>query len=230
MKKDKPVKAGFAAASVVALLIIGIVYLLYFFGSMIYYALRTRSIEGIPEPKQTKVNCDVIRFEKGGWEMEMTYQYSYDIEGVVLHTREYDETDNMGDVLSPVDLLLGWGKVAEKNEEIDFEWSQGVRNGRCVLTDEKLSKFGGDTTSVLSQFSNNHVIPAEANVKKDLLKVRKGDHIRLRGYLVNIDGVRKTDHATSEWYSSTVRDDFHDGEGGQGCEVMYVTNVDWIDD
>ena len=162
--------------------------------------------------------------------MEMTYQYSYDIEGVVLHTREYDETDNMGDVLSPVDLLIGWGKVAEKNEEIDFEWSQGVRNGRCVLTDEKLSKFGGDTTSVLSQFSNNHVIPAEANVKKDLLKVRKGDHIRLRGYLVNIDGVRKTDHATSEWYSSIVRDDFHDGEGGQGCEVMYVTNVDWIDD
>jgi hypothetical protein len=211
-------------------LIIALGYLVYIVASWWYHSGRTRSITGVPEPVQSNVTSEEIRFEKNGWNIIMNYKCSYDIQALVVHTKEYDLTDNMGDAISPVDLLLAWGRVAEKNEEIDFDWSQSNRGGRCVLTDSKLSQFGGDMASVIMQFSNNHIIPAEENVRKDLLRVRRGDHIRIRGYLVNIDGVRKSDGASSYWYSSTVRDDYVDGEGGQGCEVVYVTNVDWIDD
>ncbi len=232
MKKDKPVQFGYFAATVVALIIIGLGYLVYFIVSAWYHEGRTRSVAGIPEPKQTAVTSDTIRLEKNGWEMQMKYIYSYDIEALVLHTKEYSVSDNMGDAISPLDLLLCWGKVAENNEELDIKWDQGYRSGSFDnVTDLTLNKyFGGNMDNIITNISNNHLIPAEKNVEKDLLKVRKGDHIRIRGYLVNIDGVRTSDGATSDWYSSTVRDDYVDGEGGQGCEVIYVTNVDWIDD
>lgn len=231
MRTRNKKQLGWFGAAVLALAIIGFVYLVYFIAYSWYHAGRTRAVAGIPEPIQRDVTSETIKFEKNGWDVDMKYICSYDIEALVLHTKEYSVTDNLADAISPLDLLLGWGKVAETNEEIDYGWEHGVRKGGTPDANEiRLAHFGGDLEKFVESFSNNHLIPAEKNVEKDLLKVRKGDHIRIRGYLVNIDGVRTSDGATSDWYSSTVRDDYVDGEGGQGCEVIYVTNIDWIDD
>lgn len=232
MREKKKKELGFFGATVVAVAIIFLGYTFYSIGCWWYHKGRNRAIAGIGEPIQQEVTSESICFTKNGWDLDMKYLYSYDIEALVLHTKEYIESDNMGNTISPVDLLLAWGKVAEKNEELGITWEQGHRSGTWSGGNQAaLDKyFDGDQMNIITNISNNHLIPAEENVKKDLLKVRRGDHIRLRGYLVSIDGVRKADGATSEWYSSTVRDDYKDEEGGQGCEVMYVTNVDWIDD
>jgi hypothetical protein len=57
-------------------------------------------------------------------------------------------------------------------------------------------------------------------VKKSIKKIKTGDHIRLKGYLVSITA---TDSKGTPYYwnSSTSRNDTGDG----ACEVMYVTEV-----
>ena len=81
----------------------------------------------------------------------------------------------------------------------------------------------GGIDGVARQCSNNHLIPADTRVKKAIKKIKKGDHIRITGYLVYIDG-KKSDGTTFFWNSSTTRDD--DGDGA--CEVIYVTDVEWL--
>ncbi|MBR1701545.1 MAG: hypothetical protein IJ716_06265 [Lachnospiraceae bacterium] len=48
--------------------------------------------------------------------------------------------------------------------------------------------------------------------------------MRLKGYLVNLDG-SKPDGTTFYWNSSTTRSD----SGAHSCEVIYVTGVEWLD-
>ena len=227
MKEKKKKEIGFFGATIVAMAIIILGYSFYSIGCWWYHSGRRRAVAGIREPIQQDVTSESICFTKNGWDIDMKYICSYDIEALVLHTKEYSETDNLADSISPLDLLLGWGTVAEVNEKIDYEWDHGVRKGGCPDANEvRLAPFDGDVEKFVMSFSNNHLIPAEKNVEKDLLKVRRGDHIRIRGYLVNVDGVRKKDGQGAYWYTSTVRTDYE----GTGCEIIYVTNIDWIDD
>ena len=69
----------------------------------------------------------------------------------------------------------------------------------------------------------NHIIPASDDVRWKLKMLRAGDHIRLRGYLVDVDGIR-SDGATFYWHSSTTRTDTGDG----ACEVIYTTGIEWL--
>ncbi len=214
---------GYPAAALTALLIIGAGFVVWYLGSIWYHSGRTRSIEGIPEPKQHDVTSETISFEKNGWNLQMHYKCAYDIRGLAVHTRTYPLTDDMGDSISPVDIGIAWGLVAEKNKEVGFKWSHGNRKLTCApLSQEKMKIFGGTVDDYVKNTSNNHLIPADKNVEKELLSIRKGDYIRLRGYLVNIDGERIKDGKMGRWYTSTSRED-------TDCEVIYVTNVDWID-
>ena len=214
---------GYPAAAVTALLIIGAGFVVWYLGSIWYHSGRTRSIEGIPEPKQHDVTSETISFEKNGWNLQMHYKCAYDIRGLAVHTRTYPLTDDMGDSISPVDIGIAWGLVAEKNKEVGFKWSHGNRKLTCApLSQEKMKIFGGTVDDYVKNTSNNHRIPADKNVEKELLSVRKGDYIRLRGYLVDVYGESSKDGRIGYWHTSTSRED-------TDCEVIYVTNVDWID-
>ena len=64
--------------------------------------------------------------------------------------------------------------------------------------------------------ANMHMIPATDDVAAALAGVRKGDRVRIDGWLVEAhaaDGWR--------WRSSTRRDD----SGGGACEVVYVCAI-----
>ncbi len=177
-----------------------------------------RSIPNIPEPKQTEAKGGTD-FVVSGYNVHADYLYAYDIEALVVHTKNYYGND-IGAKLAPRDLALAWGTVAQYNSTIDFHWSQ---HGRWyfwkVNTYEELAPVG-TTTDVNIQSSNNHLIPANSSVKKSIKKIRTGDHVRLKGYLVSITA---TDSSGNPYYwnSSTSRTDTGDG----ACEVMYVTEV-----
>jgi hypothetical protein len=59
-------------------------------------------------------------------------------------------------------------------------------------------------------------VPANDDVKEKLLRVKKGEIVQLKGYLIN---VRHEDGWT--WRSSLTRDD----TGAGSCELMWVENV-----
>ena len=180
-----------------------------------------RSASGLSEPVQTEAKGGTS-FTLNGYDVNIDYLYEYDATALVVHTKDYPGSD-IGCRLSPKDVALAWGSVAAYNELIDFHWSQ---SGRWVRwrTDSysELSPVGGEA-DVDRQSSNNHMVPADLNVKKDVEKIRKGDIVRIKGYLINISA-KNSKGTTFTWRSSTSREDSGDG----ACELIYVTSVEWI--
>ena len=177
-----------------------------------------RSIPNIPEPKQTAAKGGTD-FVLSGYNVHADYLYAYDIEALVVHTKNYYGND-IGAKLAPRDLALAWGSVAAYNNTIDFHWKQ---HGRWyfwqVNSYEELAPLG-TANDVNRQSANNHLIPASNSVRKSIKKIRTGDHIRLKGYLVNITAVDSSG-SPYYWNSSVSRSD----TGNGACEVMYVTEV-----
>lgn len=204
------------------LVIVGAVFLALFIAHSIYMSGTRRGIAGIREPLQETVKGGGMHRNADGFETDITFKCYYDIEALVLSTHDYNGSE-LSDKFAPVDAALGWGKVAQYNDIIDFNWEQSGRFCRCDPLSAADVKLLGSVEYVQEHFSNNHLIPAEKDVEKKIKKIRKGDHIRIRGYLVNVDG--SSEDASFHWHSSTSRSD----TGNGACEIIYVTNVDWIE-
>jgi len=67
--------------------------------------------------------------------------------------------------------------------------------------------------------ANMHLIPADANVERQLAKVRKGSLIRMQGQLVE---AHRSDGF--QWRSSLTRED----TGGGACELVLVESIERI--
>ncbi|MBR4543958.1 MAG: hypothetical protein IKO53_07090 [Lachnospiraceae bacterium] len=177
-----------------------------------------QSFPNIPEPKQTEATGGTD-FVVSGYNVHADYLYAYEIEALVVHTKNYYGSD-FGTKLAPRDLALAWGSVAKYNNTVDFHWDQ---HGRWyfwqVNTYEELSTVG-TVDDVNRQSSNNHLIAANSSVKKTIKKINTGDHIKLKGYLVNITATNSKGNPYY-WNSSTSRSD----TGNGACEVMYVTEA-----
>ena len=64
----------------------------------------------------------------------------------------------------------------------------------------------------------------DESLRAAIKTIKKGDHIRIKGYLVNVDAVNR-DMKTFTWHSSTSRED----GGGGACEIIYVKDIEWLD-
>lgn len=200
-------------------LMIGIVILsvVFYFD---YKNGRQNAIAGIREPIQTETTGTTYISLKG-YELTVSYLYEYDIEALVVSTHDYQT--GIAGALAPKDLALAWGTIAEHNIDVNFHWSQNNRWYYWrVDTPQEVGVAGGELR-IIRQSSNNHIIPANDDIKQKVKYIRRGDHVRLQGYLVNIDG-RSSDGSTFNWHSSTIRTD----TGNHSCEVFYVTSVEWL--
>ncbi|MBR1853395.1 MAG: hypothetical protein IJ794_09690 [Lachnospiraceae bacterium] len=183
---------------------------------------RQRAVAGIKDPVQTVATGQTKRVVDG-YDVIIQFQYAYDIKALVVSTHNYSGS-GIGDKLSPKDLALAWGDVAANNKVIDFHWKQSGRwYSWRVNSESEINKVGG-IQGVTEHSSNNHMIPADDIIEKQIKKIKVGDYVRLTGYLVNIDG-KHSDGRTFYWDSSTTRSD----SGAHSCEVMYVTGVEWLD-
>jgi hypothetical protein len=114
--------------------------------------------------------------------------------------------------LSPIDLALGWGPMSDQSVVDRIDVSQGARwfilrfNSTPPVSIEQMMKSS----------ANMHIIPANDTVRKQVLSLRRGELVQLRGQLVDVRG----DDGFS-WSTSLTRDD----TGGGSCELFYV---EWI--
>ncbi len=159
---------------------------------LIYKSGRRNAIPGLPDPVQTEEKGHIDR-TIGDWKLSIDYDYSYEIEALVLHTMNYPETGIDGK-LSPKDLALAWGSVAAYNKAIDFHWGQSGRWYHWYVDSyaeaAPVCLPGLDPeVSVSIQSANNHIIPADRSVRSVINRIRRGDHVKLKGYLVNIKGM-----------------------------------------
>lgn len=195
-------------------------------GAGVYWFVQKNGVRGavagIPDPVQEKTTGGTTK-KVGGYDVDITYKYTYEIEALVVHTESYSGS-SLPDKLSPLDAALAWGKVAEYNKKIDFNWSQSRRWYFWEVDDASVLAPVGGMTYVNRHSANTHLLPSSSSVKDKVEKIRRGDHIRLKGYLVDVDA-RKSNGETYWWHSSVSREDTGDG----ACEVMYVTSVEWLD-
>jgi hypothetical protein len=189
------------------LLILGLVgYFGWYYGARYIPVSQPPGIL-IPQPPVQEIE-HLKPFEHGEHTLQPVARYT--IEGRVISTYRYPDN------LAPYDLALGWQemsdsavldrlKIYQVNRFYFYRWQNPP-----PIPPERIIRTS----------ANNHIIPANDAVRKQLQRVREGQLVRLKGYLVNAskpDGWR--------WNSSQTREDTGDG----GCEILYTQSIEWLE-
>ena len=134
----------------------------------------------------------------------------FEIRARVLSTRSYHLKRDAD--LSPVDLALGWGVMSDQAvlDRIDISQSN-----RWYYTKYEFPAPIPDA-QIIANSSNMHMIPARKVIERSLDKLRIGDVITLRGYLVDVDH-------DSGWFWRTSMSRTDTGNGA--CEIVYVESL-----
>lgn len=140
----------------------------------------------------------------------LTPRAGFDIRARVLSREDYYWGEEAK--LSPLDLALGWGVMSDQAVLDRIEISQ---HSRWYFTRYELPAPIPDR-DIIRHSGNMHVIPANAHVRSQLKKIRRGHVVRARGLLVDID-----DDSGFRWRTSLSRDD----TGGGSCEIFYLEQL-----
>lgn len=157
-------------------------------------------------PRQGPVPGALRPFRHGRFDVEPLAGFA--LEARVLGREDYRFDE--GAELAPTDLALGWGRMADP----------GVY-GRLAITQSGRwyhYRWGNEgpplpPDEIVRSSANMHLVPGTPAVAEALARVRAGQQVRLRGWLVEArrdDGYR--------WRSSLTREDSGDG----ACELVYV--------
>jgi len=134
----------------------------------------------------------------------------FDVEARVLSTMRYSFDREAQ--LAPVDLALGWGPMSDNQVLEDLKISQLARFYRWEGRELPL-----EPEQIIANSANMHMVPADAAVRRTLLRVRRNDVVTFSGWLVSIHG---DDGWT--WNSSMSRTDTGDG----ACELVWVDSLE----
>jgi hypothetical protein len=113
--------------------------------------------------------------------------------------------------LAPVDLALGWGPMSDNQVLEDLHIMQMARYYMWSGSELPL-----EPEQITANSANMHLIPADAGVRRTLLRIHRNDIVEFTGYLVSI----RADDGWS-WTSSLNRTD----SGGGACEVVWVDSL-----
>lgn len=137
------------------------------------------------------------------------------LHGRVLSKEGY--TFDAGADMAPWDLALGWGPMSDQRVLDQLDISQGQRRFMVMQATESPPL---PWPEIMSHSANMHLIPSTKAIEKAIGKVRKGDIVEIRGYLVGIQ-----ERGQWTWYSSLTRNDTGDG----ACEIIWVEDFKTID-
>jgi len=165
-----------------------------------------------PIQRSTPSNDPILIETKEG-HYTLTPKAEYQLAGVVVSKETYSYGWNAE--ISPIDLAIAWGKLAEPEHEKSVSFGQ--RNRWYFYEYKPESPL--DNSYIISHSSNNHIIPATENISLTLKKIQKREKVILEGLLVNLNGTYKGGKVY--WNTSMTRKDTGDGS----CEIVYVTKI-----
>lgn len=158
------------------------------------------------DPEQTEAgSLPVIDFN--GYHLRALARYR--IAARVLGREEYDsgrESD-----LSPTDLALGWGPMADPHVLAGIAISQSNRYFFW-----KTPEYPIPRRDIEVHASNVHLVPASTEIDRELKDVKVDEQVVLGGYLIEADA-----DDGWRWISSLTRED----TGPGACELLYVESV-----
>jgi hypothetical protein len=177
----------------------------------LYFHEPAAAWRGIPAPKDPVQAGSGLPapFVHGHYTITPLARYS--VTAVVL-SRERYRNDREAD-LSPLDLALGWGPMSIASVINELKVSQGGRWYEYRYTEPPLEQRQIELHS-----ANTHCLPADDEVQRELLAVKRHELVTLEGYLIEAASTDGTYH----WHSSLTRED----TGAHACEVMWITRVE----
>ena len=134
---------------------------------------------------------------------------SFSLTARVLAREDY--RFDAGAKVSPTDLALGWGPMADPQVLAKIKISQSNRWYHW-----RVDEFPIPRREIETHSANMHMIPANPQVAAALADVRPGQRIALTGQLVEVNG----DDGFS-WVSSLSRED----TGAGACELIWVEQL-----
>lgn len=190
------------------------------------YASYDLSKDILPNPIQESVEKESFTVKKSGINIEITKLARYDITGKVEGIKDFSgnflanlfsfNSENFTNFISPRDLALSWGNVALDENSNTIGADQYFFNGNRVVlftyAYELTSKYGKEYIG--THVSNNHIITLDNDLKRELLKIKQSDVVRIIGYLVDC----KADNGWSWGPSSMSRED-------TGCEIILAEDI-----
>ncbi|MCF7792730.1 MAG: hypothetical protein K9N09_01440 [Candidatus Cloacimonetes bacterium] len=154
-----------------------------------------------------------IAYKTGLLDLMISPMARYSISARILSKRRY--VRGWQSEISPWDIVFGWGDAAKMISVENLGIKQAVRHYSFrVAADIPMT---GEY--IRTHTSNNHIIPANDNIRKAILFLSKYDIVKMEGYLVNVNG--KKGHQNVSWISSLSRND----SGRGSVEVFYVDSV-----
>ena len=171
------------------------------------------TINVLEPPSVEKQEPGIVKVSKDGFDIAITQKAAYTVRGIVVGRENYHSGWNS--LISPADVALCWGKLAENGTYKRLKWSQGNRWYFWRAGEE----FGYNNDFVAVHSSNNHLIPATPNLTKAVKSLKEGDTVEMTGHLVDVTAVKKSENYF--WNSSTSTADRGDGS----CEVIYITRL-----
>ena len=172
------------------------------------------AVNVLTDPVQTTSEEKPFALKRGGYDFTITPKASYDISAQVKSLRYYSSA--WVSLLSPVDFALAWQNLTKEDADRYITYSQSNRwyyyryRGGCPYS----------KTYIIGHSANVHILPATENLRRATLKVSSGDRIRLKGWLVSINGQKKGSNRVW-WHSSLSRSDQGDG----ACELLWLTEL-----
>lgn len=159
-------------------------------------------------PIQEKIDPFILKKDS---HYTITAVATYDIKARVLKKENYS-WDKLSD-FSPIDLALGWNEMSSNELLNTLEISQSNR-----FYFWSTHNNGYNRREIEINSSNNHLIPSNKLIQKEIMHLHEGELIEIKGYLVNV----KKDNWF--WNTSLTRED----TGAGACEILYVNQVEKI--
>ena len=167
------------------------------------------------EPVQTRTREKSFTTRANGQDYVITPRFDYELEGVVVSLHDSDSFldathhRRWQDFINLRDLCVIWGDNVKSGVYREMDFHNGTWT--CWFswpTREVGSRFDG------SQLSNNHLLIDDNDIKRALMESEPGDHIRLKGMLVEYRNPGNGFHRGT----SVTRTD----SGNGACETIYV--------
>lgn len=169
------------------------------------------------EPEQAPVaDAPAIEFDAKHHHVRLLPRATYRITGYAAETSRklLDEWD----FVMPLDVALVWGPVADPAV---------LSHMKFHLSERYVSYWydAGTPPSAVgrlpSHIANNHLIPADDDVKAALARVAVGDLVTLRGKLVDVEVQDESGKQVYRARTSLSRDDV----GSGACEILWVESA-----
>lgn len=193
---------------VIVLIILAAVYFLFFQGQPSIE--REAGILAPEEPVQLNLKKRES-FTTGEYRVDKLAEFH--IKARVLSKKKYRSGREKD--LSRYDLAMGWGPMSDSRVLDEIEISQ---KNRWYYW--KTKHFPIPRKDIETHSANMHMLTDDEDIEKELGRVKKGNTVELKGYLVYVeagDGWR--------WKSSLTRND----TGGGSCEVIWVEEFRILD-